>query len=97
MLSFILHDLNIIKIESIEISLNITGIYYIDSFLSYAVIYLFPFLILNYFLIIYKDKYKEIIVKYRNYNGKLFTWYFVISLIAFPLFFIIGAIKYYLF
>ncbi len=97
MLSFILHDLNIIKIESIEISLNITGIYYIDSFLSYAVIYLFPFLILNYFLIIQKDKYKEIIVKYRNYNGKLFTWYFVISLIAFPLFFIIGAIKYYLF
>jgi hypothetical protein len=97
MLSFILHDLNILKIETIEVRLNATGIYQLDSFLSYAVVYLFPFLMINYFLVFYKDKYKEIIIKYRNYNGKLFTWYFVISLMAFPLFFIVGAIKYYLF
>jgi hypothetical protein len=83
MLSFILHDLNILKIETIEVRLNATGIYQLDSFLSYAVVYLFPFLMINYFLVFYKDKYKEIIIKYRNYNGKLFTWYFVISLMAF--------------
>jgi hypothetical protein len=97
MLSFILHDFNILKIESIQVSLNTTGFYFIDSFLSYAVVYLFPFLILNYFLIFHKDKYKEIIIKYKHYNGKLFSWYFVISLMAFPLFFIVGAIKYYFF
>lgn len=97
MLSFILHDLSILRIETIELKLNITSIYFIDSFLSYGIVYLFPFLILNYFLIFYKDKYKEIIVKYKHYNGKVISWYYVISFFTFPLFFIIGAIKYYLF
>jgi len=97
MLSFILNDLNILKIETIELTLNITDFYFLDSFLSYAVVYLFPFLILNYFLIFYKDKYKDIIVKYKHYNGKLISWYYAISFFSFPLFFIVGAIKYYLF
>ena len=97
MLTFILHDLNILKIETIEVALNITDFYFLDSFLSYAVVYLFPFIIVNYSLIIYKDRYKKIIIKYKYYNGKLFAWYFVISLMSFPLFFIIGAIKYYFF
>ena len=97
MLSFILNDLNILKIETIELKLNITSIYFIDSFLSYAIVYLFPFLILNYFLIFYKEKYKDIIVKYKHYNGKVISWYFVVSFFSFPLFFIIGAVKYYFF
>jgi hypothetical protein len=97
MLSFILHDLNILKIETIKVKLNTTGIYKLDSFLSYAVVYLFPFLMLNYFLIFYKEKYKQIIIKYKHYDGKLIGWYYAISFFSFPLFFIIGAVKYYLF
>jgi hypothetical protein len=36
----------------------------IDGFLSFAVTYWLPFVIINYFLIFWKDRYKKIIEKY---------------------------------
>jgi len=95
MLKFICFELKIFKQFTILTNLNITSYQKIDSVLTYFTFHLFPFLLLNYFLIFYKDKYKEIIVKYKHYNGKLIGWYYTISFFSFPLLFIIGALKYY--
>lgn len=97
MLKFIYFELNSSKEYTILTNLNITGFQKIDGILTYFTFHLFPFLILNYFLIFYKDKYKEIIVKYKHYNGKLIGWYYAISFFFFPLLFIMGVVKYYFF
>jgi hypothetical protein len=40
-----------------------------------------PFVILNYFLVFYKDKWKEIIKEYPNSNKRLVWWYSGISIV----------------
>ena len=60
----------------------------IDAFISFFISYLLPFLILNYFLIFYKDRYKKLLKRYRYYDGKLFLWYFLTSLGAIFLYFL---------
>lgn len=41
----------------------------INEFISFALVFVIPFLILNYFLIFYKDRYKKIIEKYYIEGG----------------------------
>jgi hypothetical protein len=62
----------------------------IDALVSFFISYLLPFLLLNYFLIFYKDKYKELIKLYPSYDGKLFLKYFLGSLGAIVLYFSIA-------
>lgn len=64
----------------------------INGFLSYSVTLLMPFIILNYFLIFYNQRYKNLIEKYKYYNGKLYLWYFLFSIGVFILPIIIGSI-----
>lgn len=52
-----------------------------------------PFLIINYFLIFNKQKYKSIIKQYPFKNGKLYAIYFVISILLFFTPVLIGFIK----
>jgi hypothetical protein len=49
---------------------------------------LLPFLTLNYFLIFYKEKYNQLVSKYKYHNGKLFVAYFLSSIGILPLYFI---------
>jgi hypothetical protein len=56
----------------------------IDGFLSFTLFFATPFLIINYFLIFYKDKYKKIIEKYHIENGNYaFPYSMIIVLGAF--------------
>ena len=47
----------------------------LNKFSSYLVSYAPPFVILNYFLIFHKDRYKKIIKKYPHRNGNFFVIY----------------------
>ncbi|MDD2797217.1 MAG: hypothetical protein PHV20_01350 [Bacteroidales bacterium] len=62
----------------------------IDAFVSFFLSYLLPFLIINYYFIFYKEKYKEILLKYKYRNGKLFLSYFFGSIGALILYFLIA-------
>lgn len=61
-----------------------------DAFVSFFISYLLPFLLLNYLLIFYKDRYKTLIKRYPSYDGKLFLKYFLGSLGAIILYFLIA-------
>jgi hypothetical protein len=60
----------------------------LNSFLSFSITLFFPFIILNYFLIIYKHKYESLIEKYKYHNGKLYIGYFLftIGIVIIPIF-----------
>lgn len=62
----------------------------IDAFISFFLSYLLPFLLINYYLILYKEKYKEILIKYKYRNGKLFLSYFLGSIGVLILYFFIA-------
>lgn len=62
----------------------------IDAFISFFISYLFPFLLINYYLIIYKEKYKQILPTYKYYNGKLFMAYFLGSIGLIFIYFIVA-------
>jgi len=51
----------------------------INSFLSFSITLFFPFIILNYFLIIYNHRYESLIEKYKYQNGKLYLGYFLFT------------------
>ncbi len=64
----------------------------LNSFFSFAITLFFPFIILNYFLIIYNDKYEGLIERYKDYNGKLYLKYFLFSVGIFIIPIIIGIV-----
>jgi len=64
----------------------------LNGFLSYSISFLIPFIILNYFIIIYNQRYESLINKYKYHNGKLYLWYFLLSIGAFIIPIIIGMI-----
>ena len=67
----------------IFISINIFSIKLLNAFLSYSISLLIPFIILNYFLIIYKERYESLVKNYKYHNGKLYLWYFLFSIGSF--------------
>ena len=62
----------------------------LNGFSSFAISLLIPFIILNYLLIIYNDRYESLIEKYKYASGKLYLWYFILSMAAFILPIFIG-------
>jgi hypothetical protein len=76
----------------IFINVNIFSIKPLNGFLSYSISLLIPFLILNYFIIIYNHRYESLIIKYKYHNGKLYLWYFLLSVGAFIIPIIISMI-----
>lgn len=50
------------------------------SLVEIFIIYYLPIVVLNYFLIFRKDRYKKLIIKYSHYNGKLALYYGLSSL-----------------
>jgi len=64
----------------------------LNGFSSFAISLLIPFIILNYLFIIYNDRYESLIEKYKYSNGKLYLWYFILSMTAFILPIFVGII-----
>lgn len=75
-----------------RIKINIFPGSRIDAFFSFFISYLFPFLLLNYFLIFHKDRYKDLIKRFPSYDGKLFLKYFLGSLAAILGYFLIAIL-----
>lgn len=75
---------------SIFINIQLFSVKPLNSFLSYSISLLLPFVILNYFIIIYNQRYKSLINKYKYHNGKLYIWYFLLSIGSFIIPIIIG-------
>jgi len=76
---FILSDLGITT-GILKITVNLFLGTRLDAFVSFFISYLLPFLLINYFLIFYKEKYKKLINRYPYYGGKLYMRYFVSSM-----------------
>ena len=55
----------------------------IDSFISVFISLFLPFILLNYFLIFRKGKYKKLIEKYKYRKGMLYLTYFATSVVIF--------------
>lgn len=73
-------------------NIHLFSIKSLNSFLSYSISLLFPFMILNYFIIIYNKRYESLITEYKYHNGKLYLWYFLLSVGAFIIPIIIAMI-----
>lgn len=86
---FIINDLGIIK-GIAKIPIDVFPGSRIDGFFSFFLSYLLPFLLLNYFLIFYKNRYKELVKRYPSYDGKVFLRYFLGSLGALLGYFLIA-------
>jgi len=52
----------------------------LNRFLHFSIVFIFPFILLNYFFIFYKDRYKKIIAKYPEPKKK-YVFIYVISII----------------
>jgi hypothetical protein len=76
----------------IFIDIQLFSIKPLNSFMSFALSLLVPFIILNYFIIIYKERYEGLINEYKYHNGKLYLWYFLFSIACFVIPIIIAII-----
>ena len=52
----------------------------LNNVINFIVLFILPCFFVNYFLIFYKHKYRELLKKYPYRNGKLFLTYFTISM-----------------
>jgi hypothetical protein len=55
---------------------------YFSNVVSFIVLFVLPIVIINYFLIFNNERYKKLIEKYPDSDGKLFSTYFSISLLT---------------
>jgi len=88
---FILSDLGIVD-GIFKVPVNFFPGTRVDAFFSFFVSYLLPFLLLNYFLIFYKERYKELTNRYPYYGGKLYLKYFLGSLGVFLAYIIVAVL-----
>jgi hypothetical protein len=82
----------IVGIKLFDITITIFHYDKINLFFNFFILYLLLPLLLNYFLIFYRNRYKTLIDMYNNYNGKLCKIYIFISLFSPFLIAILAAI-----
>jgi hypothetical protein len=51
-----------------------------NNILTILILFALPCAIINYALIFYNERYEKLLKKYSHYNGKLFLYYFLISI-----------------
>lgn len=51
-----------------------------NDILTILILFFLPCLIINYLLILRSNRYEKLLLKYPYYNGKLFIFYFLVSL-----------------
>jgi len=61
-----------------------------NGLLGFFIVYYFPPLLLNYFLVFYNRKWEKIQKENKHHNGKVLFWYFFISFVLFFGFFLIA-------
>ena len=71
---------NILHRNFYELKIDIFSGTKLEVFVSFFILFLFPPLLINYLLIFRENRYKRLIKKYKNHNGKLFVRYFLSSL-----------------
>ena len=64
----------------IVLSLNIFRERALNTFLAGALTFFIPFVIINYLLVFYNQRYKLLIKAYNNSEGKLYRNYFLITI-----------------
>ena len=71
--------LKFFNIFSFKFEINIFPGTMLNSATKFIIQFALPFIILNYFLVFYKDRYKKLIEKYPNRNGKFAMMYIIYS------------------
>jgi len=77
-LLFILHWLTGGKMP-VMLPVSIFTVYAYNSFVSIVCTFFLPFLIINYLLIFYENRYQKLIKTYGDKGGKLYRNYFIAS------------------
>lgn len=72
---------NILQKSFYNLEVNIFSETKLNALVSFFILFLLPPLILNYLLIFRNNRYKQLIRRYKYYNGKLFVRYFLGSII----------------
>lgn len=74
---------------------NIFNMYLLNGFVSIILTFFIPFVILNYLLIFYNNRYMALLKSYNDSNGKLYRAYFLwsIGIIVIPILFNLIFIK----
>jgi hypothetical protein len=80
------------KTIPIFFDVNVFNAKAVNSFISFSITLFWPFVILNYFLIIYNNKYEGLVEKYKYHNGKLYLGYFLFTIGIFIVPIIMGII-----
>jgi len=78
----------IINVETLRLDILPGGI--LDGFISFAVVFASPFVILNFFTIFHKNRYEKILEKYN----KASLWYSPFYMFSIPILAFISAILY---
>ena len=86
-----------LKIPYYPFEINIFSSNKINSFISFFASYLLPILVANYFFIFWQNKYEKLLLLYKHQDGKLFSRYFLVSILAYIFYFFIVFIIFKLF
>lgn len=71
------------EVSSLDlVDFKISSIRSLNGFFNYTIQFASPFLVLNYFLIFHRNRYKKLINRYQNKNGKIALYYSMISIAA---------------
>jgi hypothetical protein len=66
----------------------------ISTFVGFVILYILPWIIINYLLIFRNRRYEELLKKYPFRNGRLFKIYFLIS-VGLPIVLLIGGMIFF--
>jgi hypothetical protein len=72
---FVYMWLNFFQIFKLKYLFNSSTNLVSSSLVEIFIMYYLPIVVINYFLIFRKDRYKKLIIKYSHYNGKLALYY----------------------
>jgi len=75
-----LQHFNVITIP--KISIDFFGIHFLDGFLSFAIRFALPFVVLNYVLVFNKNRYEKILTKYPQTKYRYFLIYSITVLVV---------------
>ncbi len=73
--------LKFVGIVSYLVKINISSNTIINSATNFVIQFALPVMLLNYFLIFYKSRYKKLIRKYQHKKGKLAMTYTLVSVV----------------
>jgi hypothetical protein len=73
------------KETTVVLPMNLFNVVLLNDFVSVILTFFLPFVILNYLLIFYNNKYSQLLKTYTGRGGKLYLWYMALTLGVFSL------------